>query len=63
MASQMVLVVENLTASAARCKGPGFGRWVGKSLGEGDGNPLQYSCLTEEPGRLQSIGSHRVGHE
>ena len=29
--------------------------------GEGDGTPLQYSCLenpwTEEPGRLQSMGS------
>ena len=36
-------------------------------LGEGDGTPLQYSCLenpmTEEPGRLQSMGSLRVGHD
>ena len=34
-----------------------------RSPGEGNGNPLQYSCLeipwTEEPGRLQSMG-HRV---
>ena len=34
--------------------------------GEGNGTPLQYSCLenpwTEEPGRLQSMGSLRVGH-
>ena len=33
---------------------------LGRSLGEGNGNPLQYSCLenpwTEEPGRLQSMG-------
>ena len=35
----------------------------GTSLGEGNGNPLQYSCRensiswTEKPGRLQSIGS------
>ena len=32
--------------------------------GEGDGTPLQYSGLenpwTEEPGRLQSMGSLRV---
>ena len=32
----------------------------GRSSGEGNGNPLQYSCLenpwTEESGRLQSIG-------
>ena len=36
-------------------------------LGEGNGNPLQYSCLDnprmEEPGRLQSMGSLRVGHD
>ena len=36
-------------------------------FGEGNGNPLQYSCLeiprTEEPGRLQSMGSRRVGHD
>ena len=34
--------------------------------GEGNGNPLQYSCLEipwmEEPGRLQSMGSQRVEH-
>ena len=34
---------------------------------EGDGTPLQYSCLenpwTEEPGRLQSMGSLRVRHD
>ena len=35
-----------------------------RSPGGGHGNPLQYSCL-ENPvtGRLQSIGSHRVGHD
>ena len=34
--------------------------------GGGNGNPLQYSCweilLTEEPGRLQSMGSQRIRH-
>ena len=34
------------------------------TIGEGNGTPLQYSCLenpwTEEPGRLQSMGSIRV---
>jgi len=42
----------------------------GRSPGEGNGNPLQYSCLeiswTEEPGGPQSMGSqkshrHKVG--
>ena len=36
-------------------------------LREGKGTPLQYSCLenpwTEEPGRLQSMGSLRVRHD
>ena len=36
-------------------------------LGEGNGTPLQYSCLEnpwmEEPGRLQSTGSLGVGHD
>ena len=38
----------------------------GRAPGEGNGYPLQYSCLkipwTEEPGRLQSMGSQRVRH-
>ena len=42
---------------------PGWGRSAG---GEHD-NTLQYSCLEnpmeEEPGRLQSMGSHIVGHD
>ena len=40
---------------------------LGRSPGEGNGNPLQYSCLenpwTEEPGELQSMGSQRAGHD
>ena len=36
----------------------------GRSPGEGNGNPLQYSCLgnpmdREEPGGLQSMGSQK----
>ena len=40
---------------------------MGICPGGGHGNPLQYSCLdnpmAEEPGRLQSMGSQRVGHD
>ena len=40
---------------------------LGRSPGGGRGNPLQYSCLensmTEKPGRLQFMGSQRVGHD
>ena len=39
----------------------------GGSPGEGNGNPLQYSCLEnfteEEPDRLQSMGLQRTGHD
>ena len=42
---------------------PGSGRFPG----DGNGYPLQYSCLenaiTEEAGRLQSMGSQRVRHD
>ena len=39
----------------------------GRSPGEGNGNPLQYSCLenpmAEEPGGLQSMGSQSTGRD
>ena len=40
----------------------------GRTPGEENGNPLQYSCLdkshgTEESSRLQSMGSQRVGRD
>ena len=53
-------------ASAYSAEDPGSIPGLGRSPGEGNGNPLQYSCL-ENPmdgrcGRLQSMGSQRVGH-
>ena len=37
------------------------------NLGEGNGNPLQCSCLENprdgKPGGLPSMGSYRVGHD
>ena len=38
----------------------------GRSPGIGNGNPFQYSCLgnpTEEPDRLQTMGSQRLRHD
>ena len=39
----------------------------GRSPGDRNGNPLQYSCLENpmdrEPGRLQCMGSQRVRHD
>ena len=52
--------------SACNAGDPGSILGSGRSPGEGDGYPLQYSCLensrTEEPGGLQSMGWQRVGH-
>ena len=55
-------MVENLPVNAGDVGSiPGSGG----SLGEGNGHPLQYSCLgnpwTEGPGGLQSVGSQRIG--
>ena len=38
---------------------------LGRSSGEGNGYPLQYSCLKNpmDRGVLQSMGSKRVGHD
>ena len=51
---------EELSASAGD---PGSVSGLERSPGDGNGNPLQYSCLenswTEEPGGLQSMGSQK----
>ena len=60
----VLLVVNNLLASAGDLRTMGLIPGSGRSPGEGHGKPLQYSCLenpwTEEPGGLWSIGYHRV---
>ena len=58
----MALVVNNLPANARDLGSiPGSER----SPGGGNSNPLQYSLIprTEEPGRLQSMGSQRVRYD
>ena len=59
-------VVKNLPANARDTKDAGSIPGSGRSPGEGNGNRLQYSgkfSWTEEPGRLQSIGWQRIGHD
>ena len=66
-ASQVALVVMNLAASAGDRRVCGLDPWVRKiPCGEA---MATHSCVlarripwTEEPGRLQSTGSHEVGH-
>ena len=45
MASQVALVVKNLTGNAGGARDTGSIPGSGRSSGEGNGNPLQYSCL------------------
>ena len=52
--------------SASNVGDPGLITGSGRSPGEGNGNPLQYSCLENSMERgawraTQSMGSHRVG--
>ena len=46
---------------------PGFDPWVGRSPGEGNGNPLHILAWeipwTEDPGGQQSMGLQRVGQD
>ena len=53
-------------ASVCDAEDPGLIPGLGRSPGEGNSNPLQYSCWripwTEEPGGLPPMGSQRVGH-
>ena len=59
----MVQVVKNSPANAGDTGDVGSIPGSGRSPGEGNGNPLQYSCLenpmTEEAGGLQSMGSQK----
>jgi len=56
-------MVKNLPANAGDA---GLITGSGRSYGEGNSNPFQYSCLgnpwTEEPGGLQSMGLQIVEH-
>ena len=64
MASQLALVVKNLTANAGDMRVLGLIPGLRRSPGGGHANPLQCSCLenpwTEEPAGLQSMGLQRV---
>ena len=59
----MALAVKNLPANAGDV---GLISVSGRSSREGNGNPLSIlawrNARTEEHGRLQSMGSKRVGH-
>ena len=66
-ASRVALVVKNPSASAGDVRNKGSIPGSGRSPGGGDATHSSILAWripwTEEPGRLQSIGSHRVGHD
>ena len=53
--------------SACSAEAPGSISGLGRSSGEGNGNPLQYYCLENSMDRrawqLQSVELQRVGHD
>ena len=64
---RVALVVKNLPANAADIKDMSSVPVSGRSPGEGNGNPLQYSCLENPMDRgawqaIQSMGLQRVRH-
>ena len=59
-------VEKNLPVNAGDTRDAGLISGSGRSSGVVNDNPLQYSCQensTKEPGRLQSIGLPKVGHD
>ena len=64
--SQVVLVVKYLPANAGNAGDAGLMPGLGRSPGGGHGNSSILSWKipwTEGPGRLQSMGLQRVGHD
>ena len=67
MASQVALVVKNPPANAGDVRHLGSIPGLGRSLGEGYGNPIQYSCLENSMDRgawwATVHGLKRVRHD
>ena len=65
--SQAVIVVKNPPSNAGDMREASSVLGLERSPGGEHGNPLQFSCpenpWTEEPDRLQSVGSQRVRHD
>ena len=55
-ASQVALVVKNPPANAEDIRDAVSILRLGRSLGRGNGNPLQYSCLENSHGQRNLVG-------
>ena len=60
-------MVKNSLANAGDARDVGLIPGLGRSPGEGNGNPLQHSCVEKSMDRgawqATAMGSHRVGHD
>ena len=54
---------EEPTCNAGDTGGTGLIPWLGRSLGEGHGNLLQYSCLENSHGQRSLAGYSPWGHK
>ena len=54
--SQIALVVKNLLANAGDIRNAGLIPGLGRSPGEGNSNPLQYSSLEDPHGQRSFVG-------
>ena len=59
----VALVVKNPPASAGVARDAGLTPELGRSLGGGKGNPLQYSCLESPHGQRSLAGYSPQGHK
>ena len=62
-ASPVALVVKNLLAHAGDIRDIGLIPGSGRFPGEGNGTPLQYSCLENPHGQRSLAGSSPWGHK
>ena len=62
-ASQVALVVKNLSTNAGDVRDVGLVPGLGRSPGEGNGSLLQYSCLEESMDRGAWEGHSPWGHK
>ena len=58
-----MLVVKNLSANAGDIRDAGLIPWSGRFPGEGNDNPLQYSCLENPHGQRSPVGYSPQGHK
>ena len=62
-ASQIALVVKNLPANVGDIRDSGLIPGSGRSSGEGNGNPLQYSCLGKSHAQGSLVHCSPWGHK